>query len=344
MIFKKNGVKGLTLLEAVLDIIIAVLIIIILFYVFSAVFGIFFGDKQKAQATGQLDDIMRTLQAVKLTGDKFGFLLQNPTGWRFVSFVNGANDNAKISLSCGSGNCVCICPKPTFGKANCPEGQCKVIDYPLVFNDAPFAIPIEIKDYCIQLKNNKFVLTEGEKCDSPTNLNSLLAEKRSLDKISGVMESASTHNINAKFSDTKRCECGTECKNYANLILQNSESNEIPDALLVVAIMIQESSCKADFKTASSFGLLGIGNIVGWENPETNIAEGIKKLKSSYDLVQDKPANYDPYKCGYKYEDAWQRAVRGYKGYECSDLNYADDVFERYSQLVQVANKQTVGQ
>jgi len=161
---KRSERRGLTLLETVLDIIIALIIIIILFYATTAIYGLFFGEKQHLQARGQLDDIIKAVNNAKLSGEKYGFMLQNPRGWKFVSFVNGENADAEKSFLCGTENCICLCPKPLLRKPNCNKGQCKVIDAPLYFEGIAFVIPIEIKDMCIEYKTDYYILTE-EKCN-----------------------------------------------------------------------------------------------------------------------------------------------------------------------------------
>lgn len=158
--------RGLTLLETVLDIIIAIIVIIILFYAISAILGIFFGGKQELQAEGQLENIMKSVNAAKLSDGKFGFLLQNPAGWRLVSFVNGENAEVEKSLLCGASNCICLCPDPLLSKPNCQKGQCKILDLPIYFNGVAANVEIQIKNMCLQKIDDYYSLTE-EKCDIP---------------------------------------------------------------------------------------------------------------------------------------------------------------------------------
>ena len=86
------------------------------------------------------------------------------------------------------------------------------------------------------------------------------------------------------------------CNNYAGLIFDDSKKYNLPDPLLLLSLMIQESSCKKDAYSDTSYGLMQINLLhcgkYGLDssestckntlinNPQKNIEVGAKILRS----------------------------------------------------------------
>ena len=146
----------------------------------------------------------------------------------------------------------------------------------------------------------------------------------------------------------RRCSCGTSCSDYASWIVEYSKEYGIPDPLLPLSIMMQESSCTQEPSQGSlcnAYGYCGLmqisKSVSGYDDPETNIREGIKLLREKYDT----------YKNGHSAEgcfrtlqySGWKAAVRGYVGWGCPDTdndnvkrehdNYVEMVMLRYGEL-----------
>ncbi len=152
-----------------------------------------------------------------------------------------------------------------------------------------------------------------------------------------------------------KCDCGSNCDEYAKYISTYSAQYGIDDPLRILAIMIQESGCKYNAHSSSgSYGLMQIngvsfndvcknelssesgGNfpnsIFGSENVEQNIECGIEILKAKYMeyhngversqswIKNDKFRNIvNP--CitynGYGSYTKWDAALRAYNGWGC---------------------------
>ncbi|MBI5347319.1 MAG: lytic transglycosylase domain-containing protein, partial [Candidatus Aenigmarchaeota archaeon] len=166
-----------------------------------------------------------------------------------------------------------------------------------------------------------------------------------------AMEYAKANSVGTG-EGSRKCNCGDKCAQYAAWIDQYSKAYGVPDQLLVLSIMMQESSCTQD--STSSAGCRGLMQICDWDickpiginsfddvigsgNEQNNIKRGIYILKQKYNAVKDEDGSYDPYNCGYKYSDAWDRAVRGYVGWKCGHKNYVEEVKEKYNILKQHA-------
>ena len=128
----------------------------------------------------------------------------------------------------------------------------------------------------------------------------------------------------------RKCLCGDECINYAKDIFEASENNKIDDALILVALMIQESSCEnLKCNEAGYCGLMQIsGKTSGYMDAKTNINEGTKELREKYELFKDgktfEGACSEEYRT--KYYSGWSAALRGYNGWGCN-LNYPNQDF-----------------
>lgn len=76
----------------------------------------------------------------------------------------------------------------------------------------------------------------------------------------------------------RQCSCGTSCNNYADWIVKYSTQYGIPDPLLSLSVMMQESSCSqtpSEGSVCNDYGYCGLmqipKNIKGYDDPETNI-------------------------------------------------------------------------
>ncbi|MEM3091371.1 MAG: transglycosylase SLT domain-containing protein [Candidatus Pacearchaeota archaeon] len=145
----------------------------------------------------------------------------------------------------------------------------------------------------------------------------------------------------------KRCYCDSECDNYAKIITEVSQKRGI-DPLFLTALIIQESNCKWDAKSAhpsdpdkDSIGLMQISNwrmcqeelglsskqdTVGKENIANNINCGAIILKQYYntygkDGVIFKRADAGKVTSCYRRNDiiyyGWDAALRAYVGFGC---------------------------
>ncbi len=159
----------------------------------------------------------------------------------------------------------------------------------------------------------------------------------------------------------RTCQCGTSCSDYASWVVKYSEQYNIPDPLLPLSMMMQESGCKQQPVSGGNFcnslgycGLMQISSSVpGYSDPEINIREGIKLLREKY----------DSYSGGMKADgclktldySGWAAAVRGYVGWGCAKSwrdeydanpgneanvavmkehdNYVESVMSRYEEL-----------
>ena len=133
------------------------------------------------------------------------------------------------------------------------------------------------------------------------------------------------------------CDCGVNCKNYANSIITYSQQNNINNPLLILAMMIQESKCESNAFSGSSVGLMQIylghcDNYVELIDDKTkcknqlisdtnlNINIGARILKDMYNQWGNKNTRFSnacsaPYKS--KYYTGWDAALRGYNGWGC---------------------------
>jgi len=161
----------------------------------------------------------------------------------------------------------------------------------------------------------------------------------------------------------RKCECGSECSSYAKIIVDSSSENEISDPLLLLSLMMQESSCKAKAFSGSSVGLMQINLIHCGEyglpedkeeckrellgSPQLNIDVGAKILKNSYEAYKDGKIFQGCSQRNVLYS-GWEAALRGYNGWGCgkdesgsvfySQDSYVEEVMERYEKLKEVGN------
>lgn len=175
-------------------------------------------------------------------------------------------------------------------------------------------------------------------------------QKRDLTKLTNLMKSLSTSVSASNY----KCYCGENCGDYAKWITSASSSvaNNIPDELLLLAIMIQESSCKSVKSSGGDIGLMqinarvhcgtkGLEGISGncnstlLSNNELNIYIGAQILREAYS------SSSRVYTCLSPAEtySGWEYALRGYNGWGCTgDSNYVENVKEKYFELVELYN------
>jgi hypothetical protein len=177
-------------------------------------------------------------------------------------------------------------------------------------------------------------------------------------------------NINSAFNYAKgneivkrRCNCGDDCDSYAVFVTAASSENGIPDPLLLLSLMMQESTCISKIYSGSSVGLMQV-NLIHcgsyglpsdkneckeklMNDPKLNIETGAKILKESYDT----------YKNGKIFQGCsgrniiyygWEAALRGYIGWGCgrdesghilyAQDNYVEEVMSRYEKLKEISN------
>jgi len=167
-------------------------------------------------------------------------------------------------------------------------------------------------------------------------------------------------NDNSISVNSRSCLCGDSCEEYASYILSNSQAYNV-DPILILALMMQESSCKYDL--TSSAGAIGLMQLMpktandvcglpenylsGKQNIANNIGCGINVLVNKYQTysnglsedalknlctdsnIRNKYANYR----------GWEAALRGYNGWGCNPstaaINYVEEVVSRYNELNQ---------
>jgi hypothetical protein len=161
----------------------------------------------------------------------------------------------------------------------------------------------------------------------------------------------------------RTCNCEENCEEYASLMEKASINNGIPDPLMFLSLMMQESDCTANAFSGSSVGLMQI-NLMHCgryglpadkteckkqliENVELNIEVGAKILKDSYNANKDGKIFNGCSNRGIIYT-GWDAALRGYNGWGCGydskgnpytaqDI-YVEEVNERYRILKQLGN------
>ncbi|MFA5952973.1 MAG: transglycosylase SLT domain-containing protein [Candidatus Pacearchaeota archaeon] len=168
---------------------------------------------------------------------------------------------------------------------------------------------------------------------------------------------------------SRSCVCGSDsrCSTYAKLISEQTASNGLPDELLFLSLIMQESSCIST--SVSSSGAIGLTQIM----PSTfkDFCAGKSGFEFINDVSQIKNDPQAQLKCGaiifrgkynsYKnglssttiskycsnvalinkyasYTD-WDAALRGYNGWGCTtgaDTEYVENVMTRYNSLVSI--------
>lgn len=159
----------------------------------------------------------------------------------------------------------------------------------------------------------------------------------------------------------RKCNCGANCGDYSKDLNDVSNSEGIPDALLLLSLMMQESSCNPNSGAGSdSVGLMQTNlqyncGKFGLPKDESScksllitdstvsISVGAKELKERYGMYKNgkifSAACTDEYKQVKYYE--WEAALRGYNGWGCYNVatdKYVDEVMQRYTELAASLN------
>ncbi|MBW6442606.1 lytic transglycosylase domain-containing protein [Patescibacteria group bacterium] len=184
---------------------------------------------------------------------------------------------------------------------------------------------------------------------------------------------ARDNKVYNSFNTPKNCVCGSNsnCKNYAKWIVRESTKRGIDDPLILVALMIQESSCVSNTaSTHACYGLfqINVANACGkWglpknreecknvliNNPEKNIEAGVALFKEKYNefgggIYESWPyRNVNSFKtmihnCVQRYPkygtySGWLAALRGYNGWGCTtgaDTDFVENIISIYNNLL----------
>ena len=203
----------------------------------------------------------------------------------------------------------------------------------------------EQKPNTIELKSANPINTSNNLVTAPTQpITQVTPSNVDAQNLAKLMESLQTKSI-----EGRTCKCENNCQQYANWIVDYTNKQGLPDSLLTLSIMMQESNCRQSaFSSSGCVGLMQIcdwnicinelsinskNDLKGQQNAEKNVACGAIILRNKYNTYKSKSANYDPENCGYNYDDAWQRAIRGYVGWGCKHKTYVEEVMPRYNQL-----------
>ena len=149
----------------------------------------------------------------------------------------------------------------------------------------------------------------------------------------------------------RRCYCENNCVEYAEYIIEASKNNQIDDPLLLLALMMQESSCK-DYDKCNFAGYCGLmqipKKISGWADPKTNINEGARIFREKYDIDKNGKVFQGCSNRNIEYK-GWNAALRGYNGWGCgkdakgnllySQDSFVEDVLDIYNDLKTMLNE-----
>lgn len=167
--------------------------------------------------------------------------------------------------------------------------------------------------------------------------------------------------------DGNKCDCGSDCDDYAKWIVKYSQEYSV-NSLLILALIIQESSCDQTVYSKDkngnpvAFGLMQITKstfddicsdmgsfdvVKGENNAENNIACGMKILNAKYALWESRGSEYlannncdlDKYVQQYSTYTGWDAALRGYNTWWCdlrADVNYVEKIKNKVRILQQV--------
>ena len=147
----------------------------------------------------------------------------------------------------------------------------------------------------------------------------------------------------------RTCDCGNDCSSYARFLSEEANSNNI-DPLLLLSLMMQESSCNKNAESGNSIGLMQINslhcgnydlnlNIVDCKeelikSPKKNIEVGAKILKEKYNEYKIGRVFQGCSNRNIKYYE-WEAALRGYVGWGCAEGHdsYVEEVMNRFNLL-----------
>nr|MBA4405406.1 hypothetical protein [Nanoarchaeum sp.] len=239
---------------------------------------------------------------------------------------------------------------PTSLEFKCTESGKTVDTLELTNLDIlPYANVVEYLDQNSWLKNNSL------KCQGVSYFESVT-------DLTKYINYAAANNVGGN-----RCDCGSNCDDYAKWIVQYSQQYSV-NSLLVLALIMQESSCDQTLYSKDkngnplAFGLMQItegtfddicsdigsfSDVKGMDNAENNIACGMKVLNAKYALWESRGSKYwaelkcdlDEYVQQYSAYTEWDAALRGYNGWGCrtgADVSYVEKIKNKVRILQQV--------
>jgi len=152
----------------------------------------------------------------------------------------------------------------------------------------------------------------------------------------------------------RTCNCGDNCQNYANWISQYSLASGIPDPVILLSLMMQESDCTANAFSGSSVGLMQINlaNCGAYglssdqetckqeliSNTEKNIEIGATILKEKYDNFKDGKVFVGCTERNVNYVE-WEAALRGYNGWGCGKDSFGNKITAQDSFVEEVTRR-----
>ena len=167
---------------------------------------------------------------------------------------------------------------------------------------------------------------------------------RSLEEVQKVINYAKGKSI-----VNRKCKCDGNCEDYAKYVYDASKKYNIADPLLMLSIMMQESSCHQEAESnKDAVGLMqivsfdickdelklkSISDLKGPENAKNNVNCGAIILRKKYDAYK---SGIDFFCNGYnKKYYRWEAGVRGYVGRGCDEFHklYVEEVMNRYIDL-----------
>jgi len=201
-----------------------------------------------------------------------------------------------------------------------------------------------------------------EQLNSQIEENSFYGRQVGTVAVSGDIGTAINYVAENKIVNRK-CNCGSNCNNYASWMADSSSKNGISDPILLLSLMMQESDCTQNAFSGSSVGLMQINlaNCGSYglpsnlddckkqllENPQLNIEVASKILKEKYDTYKNGKVFNGCSNRGITYTD-WDAAIRGYNGWGCgkdsngnpftAQDNYVEEVNQRYNSLKKIGN------
>jgi hypothetical protein len=187
-----------------------------------------------------------------------------------------------------------------------------------------------------------------EQLDAQIEENSVKAEIPASENLNEIILFAKNNKI-----VSRTCKCGGNCENYAEWILQSASSNNLPDPVLLLSLMMQESDCVSTAFSGSSAGLMQINlaNCGAYglpsdltackkeliENPAKNIEIGAKILKEKYDVSKDGKVFVGCART-VSYSE-WEAALRGYNGWGCGTDSKGKKLVEQDNYVEEVARR-----
>ncbi|MEK6852364.1 MAG: transglycosylase SLT domain-containing protein [Nanoarchaeota archaeon] len=331
--------KGLILLKTIIGLIIGAAVLVILFTFFLNLYSVFFPSEDGRITKACFRELTEKILTLnEISDEEKSELCFVEDGWLVKGF-----DKGKSLGSCLDEACLCVCKDDLLGD-NCEDkGFCKIMPKNVREKvvDKEEQVRIESGFYEFYISENENLILSVEKLEKKyesVKAAEVEVKSRSELEVLNALNYAKENSLG-----NRKCNCGTECDSYAKWITQYSVQYEIPDPLLIVALMMQESSCNKDADSGSSCGLMQVNyKIKGRESfiplcfiPEENIKKGVEILKNNYDLHK----NGIIFKCVGRTVTytGWKAALRGYNGLGCSpnQAYFVEEVMARYEKLSQ---------